>query len=244
MNRSGLIYKLTFASGKSYIGLTTQPLKNRIKEHRFDALRRASPLPVHNAWRVHGEPEASVLAEATIDDLCDLEVRLIRENGTLRPGGYNLSLGGDMPPSWIPGVPEKISALAKARGISDAHRAAMRQGLLEAYKDPELRARLSEIRRGRPVTEEHKAKLRLAMVGRKLTEEHKAKLKLARNKRPPASDETRSRMSGSQKARRALQPLITQSEGGPSVAPESDKRPAMQVTSASASDFDDVTNLS
>jgi hypothetical protein len=41
-----------------------------------------------------------------------------------------------------------------------------------------------------------------------------------------------------------LQPLITQSEGGPSVAPETDKRTAMVVTSASASDFDDVTNLS
>jgi hypothetical protein len=35
--------------------------------------------------------------------------------------------------------------------------------------------------------------------------------------------------------------LITQSEGSPSVAPVSDKRPAL-VTSATASDFDDVTN--
>jgi len=38
-----------------------------------------------------------------------------------------------------------------------------------------------------------------------------------------------------------LQDLITQSEGQPSVAPESDKRPVL-VTSATASDFDDVTN--
>ena len=38
-----------------------------------------------------------------------------------------------------------------------------------------------------------------------------------------------------------IQALITQSEGQPSVAPESDKRPAL-VTSAAASDFDDVTN--
>lgn len=38
-----------------------------------------------------------------------------------------------------------------------------------------------------------------------------------------------------------LQELITQSEGSPSVAPESDKRPAIAVTSAAASDFDDVT---
>lgn len=40
-----------------------------------------------------------------------------------------------------------------------------------------------------------------------------------------------------------LQPLITQSKGSPSVAPASDKRPAIEVTSASASDFDDVTDL-
>ena len=39
-----------------------------------------------------------------------------------------------------------------------------------------------------------------------------------------------------------IQTLITQSEGAPSVAPVSDKRPAL-VTSAAASDFDDVTNL-
>jgi len=38
-----------------------------------------------------------------------------------------------------------------------------------------------------------------------------------------------------------IQTLITQSEGQPSVAPESDKRPAL-VTSAAASDFDDVTS--
>jgi hypothetical protein len=38
-----------------------------------------------------------------------------------------------------------------------------------------------------------------------------------------------------------IQALITQSEGQPSVAPESDKRPAL-VTSAAASDFDDVTS--
>ena len=38
-----------------------------------------------------------------------------------------------------------------------------------------------------------------------------------------------------------IQALITQSEGQPSVAPVSDKRPAL-VTSAAASDFDDVTN--
>jgi len=36
--------------------------------------------------------------------------------------------------------------------------------------------------------------------------------------------------------------LVTQSEGSPSVAPLSDKRPAL-VTSAAVSDFDDVTNL-
>jgi hypothetical protein len=37
-----------------------------------------------------------------------------------------------------------------------------------------------------------------------------------------------------------VQELITQAEGRPSVAPNSDKRPAL-VTSAAASDFDDVT---
>jgi hypothetical protein len=37
-----------------------------------------------------------------------------------------------------------------------------------------------------------------------------------------------------------IQALITQSEGKPSVAPESDKRPAL-VPSADVSDFDDVT---
>ncbi len=39
-----------------------------------------------------------------------------------------------------------------------------------------------------------------------------------------------------------IQALITQSEGTPSVAPESDKRPAL-VPSADVSDFDDVTSL-
>lgn len=162
---TGCIYRLDFASGKSYVGLTSQPLASRVKGHRHDATRRASKLPVHNAWRVHGEPKVVTLMVVPKALLGMYETIAIKALGTMKPAGYNLSPGGEVSPSTLPGVAEKIAVAARARGISVGQRSKMVAGLREANKDPEVRARRSAARMGHVVTEEARAKARAAMSG-------------------------------------------------------------------------------
>lgn len=112
-----ILYKLTFSSGKSYIGQTVRALPIRIIAHRTCA-KNGSQLAVHAAWRKYGEPEVSVLAEFTNhEDLHAAEIAAIADYGTISPNGYNISVGGDTAPSKNPSVAAKISAKAKGRKL-------------------------------------------------------------------------------------------------------------------------------
>ncbi len=92
----GYIYKLTFASGKAYVGMTARTLKRRLDMHKAYAGNESyGNRLVYNAWRKHGDPIVEVIAEAPDDQLPALEIRYIAEFGTLTPGGYNLTAGGE-----------------------------------------------------------------------------------------------------------------------------------------------------
>lgn len=113
------LYKLTFKSGKSYIGQTTRKMITRITAHR-QAARTGSLLAVHCAWRLHGEPVVNVIGEfASQEDLHAAEIAAIASHGTISPNGYNLCMGGETAPSKDPVVAAKISAAAKGRKYED-----------------------------------------------------------------------------------------------------------------------------
>lgn len=91
------LYKMTSPSGKSYIGITTGRLINRMHRHRA-ATNAGSQYSIHNAIRKYGFKAftVEVLDEETdIEKLNKLEVVAIAEHGTLYPAGYNLTIGGD-----------------------------------------------------------------------------------------------------------------------------------------------------
>lgn len=114
------LYKLTFTSGKSYIGQTKRKMKTRLNQHRCSAINSKSFLAVHCAWRKYGDPVCLILGEFDSDDeLHEAEILAIKEHNTLSPFGYNLSLGGDTSPSSNPDVAAKIAAKAKGRKIKD-----------------------------------------------------------------------------------------------------------------------------
>lgn len=168
----GLIYKLDFASGKSYIGLTTRTLVQRIAQHRKDATRPEAAFVVHAAWAKHGEPVVSVLREAEGEELRQAERDAIRQFNTLSPNGYNLCIGGDLP-EWSEETRKKMGAVHKGKP-----------------KSAEQRAKMSAAHKGKTFTAEHRANLVSAAlardpksrkdisqywVGKKQSEEHKAK---------------------------------------------------------------------
>lgn len=195
----GCIYKLTFRSGKSYIGQTVRSLTTRITAHR-NAASTGSTLAVHCAWREHGSPSVQVLVDS--DDATDLhrmEMQLIADHGTRSPGGYNISEGGDTSPSKSPDVAAKIALKATGRKWSEEKKLQMAQSMRERWKDPEYRARVSASLSSGWTDERRVAvgkRLSAISAGRKLSHETKQKLR-----EKIVSDETRHRMSEAAKRR-------------------------------------------
>ena len=197
------LYKLVFASGKAYIGQTIRAMNVRIAQHRQSA-RNGSLLPVHCAWRKHGEPVVSVVAEfETQAELHAAEKASIIAVGTLAPDGYNVSYGGDTAPSTNPDVAAKISQKAKGRKYADT--SAWSNASTETWKNEEYRKKVSE---GLKATWNVERRLATSERIRTFWESRKAngwkmpestKQKLAQK---VVTAETRERMSASAKARK------------------------------------------
>lgn len=86
---------------KGYVGQTTLSLLERWAQHCKDARNRSSFL-LHKAIRKYGEEsfELSVLEVTDIlPSLCSLEIEQIKKQNTKAPFGYNMTDGGDKPPS-------------------------------------------------------------------------------------------------------------------------------------------------
>lgn len=212
------LYKLNFSSGKSYIGQTTRLLKTRITAHKA-SVRRGSSLAVHEAWRVHGDPEIEVIGSyESHEALHAAEIEAIRLYQTLAPTGYNLSIGGDTAPSKSPDVARKISDKAKGRKVSQECRDMLSVQSRNNWLDQEYREKVirrvkeswtEEARKaksesskaawakrkaeGWTMPESHKEKLR----GRIFSEESRKKMSeaAAGKKKPERTAETRGKLS-------------------------------------------------
>ena len=176
----GLLYKLDFASGKSYIGITSQPLKRRINGHA-DETRKGCSLLVHRAWRKYGAPKLAVLAIVDRKDLLETERRAIAVFGTLAPGGYNLTAGGDANPMHSP-------------------IAAAKQGLAMVGKRHSVaaKAKMSAAKADRKLSEEHKRKISAALKHRPAS---LAFLKMLKTKNPMSNPVTAAKSAATKKQR-------------------------------------------
>jgi hypothetical protein len=155
--KTGFIYVLTFSDGKKYIGLTIRTPEYRICQHRYRAGRGRSFL--YRAWRELGEPTMEVLlSDVPVSDLPGEEIRLIALHKTEWPGGYNTLPGGEMAPSANAVVAAKISKSRMGMVFSETH---IRNLSISHKGKPSPK-------RGIPMSEEQKQKLRLAWVTRRV----------------------------------------------------------------------------
>lgn len=166
----GIVYQLDFANGKSYIGITRQPLKARISQHRGLAKRGEQTL-LYNAWRAHGAPTVGILAVVDDDILHAAEVKLIKEHATLYPNGLNSTEGGEVSPMLSSLVVSKIVAKKVGYRHSDETKAKLKSARAE---------NLHIIRRSGPLSDETKAKMSESQKGRKHSPETLAKMSIAR----------------------------------------------------------------
>lgn len=197
------LYKLDFASGKSYIGQTTQTMNIRIQAHAR-ATKYGSQLAVHCAWRKYGKPIITVIAElSSQDELHIAEIEAIKNMKTLSPDGYNVGYGGETAPSKNPEVAAKIAARATGRKYSDVSSWVIASK--EHWKDGAYRKKVSDGLKAVWTDEKRKARsdmfkdvwAKRKAAGYKMSEDTKEKLASY-----DRTDETRAKMSASAKSRK------------------------------------------
>ena len=142
---------------------------------------------VHAAWRKHGAPALSVLAVVENADLLETEKRAIAAVGTLKPGGYNMTPGGDFNPMGDPEFVAKTTAAATGRRHTPEAKAKMSVARKRNPTPPHIQALAAAAVRGKPTLHmmgennpnkrpEVRAKKSLASKGVPKSPEHRAKL--------------------------------------------------------------------
>jgi len=117
------IYLLTFAVGKSYIGVTSGTVAHRIAQHANRA-KNGGRSALYAAWRKYGRPSVATIGEYPREDVYLQEIRLIAEHGTQAPTGYNTVEGGKNP-RQTRGMVRARAAKQRGKKLTDSHRAAL-----------------------------------------------------------------------------------------------------------------------
>lgn len=82
----GCVYALLFDDCHVYIGATTQPIQERMRQHTLSA--RNARTPLYQLWRKLGAPTPYVLYRCPLSQLAGLEAQAMRDYGTI--GGLNV----------------------------------------------------------------------------------------------------------------------------------------------------------
>lgn len=180
-----LIYKITNdVNNKLYIGQTTKPLEERIRNHR-NSFVSGSDTRIYRAMRKYGwdkfhfEVIATAKDKATLDEL---EKYFIEKYDSVN-NGYNMSFGGDNNPMFSDEVAEKHSSIMR----SDAVRKKISESMKRSYAkrggpSEEHRKHLSNSRYALYASEKGEEVRRKFRESFKLSPEHFKALNDAKNK--------------------------------------------------------------
>lgn len=160
-------------SGRVYVGMTTQTVAQRWKQHRLAATgRKWSATHLHCAIRAHGVDAFDVFVLESAIDRGELPARERHYVSALRanvPGcGFNLTEGGEVSPAIDPRVRAKIGAAHAGRTLTAEHRAKVAAGLRGHKRSADEIERSAASRRGRKATPETIERLRASHLGKTL----------------------------------------------------------------------------
>lgn len=165
MNNNTGIYAITSSSGKQYVG-SSKDLKARWRIHRTD-LRAGNHhnTPLQGAFNLYGE-EALIFSVLLYCDAHDLLMYEQRAIDVLKPE-YNIckTAGNRLGVKHRPETVAKYAAALRGRKWSTEHR----EKMMQLRQTPEHIAAMklaNEKKRGRKLSDEHKAKLSAATKGR------------------------------------------------------------------------------
>lgn len=187
----GYLYTLTSPSFKSYVGLTTRTMEERLKEHQEPA---SGCRAISNAIQKYGLENFVVdYYECPDDELNKHERWMVNLMGTLSPGGYNLREGGGSRGKLSDDTKERIAEAKRGIPLSEAHKQSIGKSQLGIPHTEETKKRISESlvgtifteerkqnisksKIGIPLSEAHKQRISESLLGIKFTEEHKQKI--------------------------------------------------------------------
>ena len=181
------VYRLLFPSGKSYIGRTRSTAEQRFRQHIQDT-RKGGSRPVHNAIRKYGRDSVriEILAQGiSWEESAIAEVEWVARLGTVKPGGYNLTKGGEGVSDPTGEVGAKISRALRGRKVPESVRVKMaranrdpekRGRLAASLRTPESRQRMAESIRQRFRNPEQRRQMAESQRGRKATEATRQKM--------------------------------------------------------------------
>jgi len=173
LDKNNVVYKLTFPSGKVYIGQTVQKFKERLYKHcrYLDINNKKS-----NAVRKYKKFKAEVIYEGCNSNQLDNFERMFIELYNSVEKGYNLDYGGITNKIRSKETIEKISINTKLAMQSEDVRAKIRKGMVGRKLSEEHKKKLSEINKGKTLSEEHKKKIGESNKGRIVTIETRKKI--------------------------------------------------------------------
>ena len=178
--RFGSAYTLTnLDTGDTYVGITTQTVSARWREHRYKANGQNCKTWLHRAIRKYGENRFEVqeiASAASRENLLALEMLIISE----RKPSYNQSHGGEGTTGrkFSPEVLAARSDKLRGRVKSDAEKARISDGC-RAAMTPERRAACAAVLAKARAAVDHNKRIeavRAAVSGRQWTPASKAKL--------------------------------------------------------------------
>ena len=151
-------------NGKCYIGQTTKTFKERFRQHQ------TSHSVIGNAIRKYGSKnfEKMIISEHVPNNLLNnKEIELITEYNTISPNGYNITPGGEKPPSRKGAVLSEETKKKISRSL---------KGKKKGPRSKETKRKISEARKGIKFSEEHKRKISESLKGREIPKEVRAKM--------------------------------------------------------------------
>lgn len=173
--KTGIIYKATSPSGKSYIGKTIQNFKRRIQRHYRDSnkysycfARAIKKYGVKNwVWEI-------LYDNVPLCQLNNMETWCIANHDTYY-SGYNSTLGGENNPSYDPAIRAKISASSLGR----KHTKEWKENM--SGKNNPMYGKVSP-RKGSRCSQETRDRISKALMGRKLSDKHKGNISISHRK--------------------------------------------------------------
>jgi group I intron endonuclease len=182
-------------NGKGYVGQTIRTLEERWAQHKSQGIGRYKNDALHNALLKYGIEafEIAVLDSSakTLDELNELEKFHIKAQGTLSPGGYNLTTGG-FSYKRSPETLAKMSMAMKGKKPSAETIAKIVAKHIGRKHSAQTKAKLSiakignQYTKGRRHTKESIEKMSAAAKGRSFSEETRKKMSLAKKGKPRA----------------------------------------------------------